>query len=357
LGAAQARLNIATLADLGPLFKGPFDPQARHLFSPDFLDPHYHSRDVGQTSDSLMIQLGRGLFFEPQLSGSGSQSCASCHHPDKAFSDGLPQSAAFFAGAPTAEPTPLRNTPGLSHVAFQSAQFWDLRAETLERQVPHVINGPAEFGTDFLTVLARLRAHPEYPKRFARAFSIESDSSIAVGTVTKALAQYMRSLARWNSPFDQYMRGEPNALAPAAIRGFNLFAGKALCATCHFAPTFSGLIPPRYLESESEVLGVDPDLGRFSIHPVWPFKHSFKTPTLRNVALTAPYMHNGSMATLQDVMNFYNAGGGVGLGLKVSNQTLPSDSLGLTQAEMDDVIAFMESLTDTTGYGMEGIEN
>ena len=146
---------------------------------------------------------------------------------------------------------------------------------------------------------------------------------------------------------------------------------KALCATCHFAPTFSGLIPPRYLESESEVLGVplkfptrtgepltlDPDMGRFAIHPAGPFKHSFKTPTLRNIALTAPYMHNGSMATLQDVMNFYNAGGGVGLGLKVSNQTLPSDSLGLTQAEMDDVVAFMNALTDTTGYRIEGMLN
>jgi cytochrome c peroxidase len=369
LDDAQLQLNIAALSDLAPMFKGPVNPSARNLFAADFLDPHYHSRDVGEQSNAKMIELGRQLFFDPRISGTGAQSCASCHHPDKAFTDGLPRSVAFFTTIPHATTGQTRNTPGLSYVAFQSAQFWDMRAETLERQIPHVINGPAEFGTDFLTVIERLRGQAEYPSRFADAFEVDVESSIAVGTVTKALAQYMRSLARWDSPFDKFMRGESESLDPAAIRGFNLFAGKALCATCHFAPAFNGTIPPRYLETESEVLGVphrfpvapgerlalDSDLGRLPIHFAAPFRKAFKTPTVRNVALTAPYMHNGSMATLEDVMDFYNAGGGEGLGLTVPNQTLPSDSLGLTRGEMDDIVAFMKALTDTTGYGGQGI--
>jgi cytochrome c peroxidase len=186
--------------------------------------------------------------------------------------------------------------------------------------------------------------------------------------MTKAIAMYIRSLPRWNAPFDRYARGENDALEPAAKRGFNLFMGKAACATCHFPPAFNGTVPPRYLDSESEVLGtpekfpigptdrlrLDADPGRALIHFNAIFQGAFKTPSLRNVALTAPYMHNGGMETLEAVMDFYNAGGGTGLGLDVPHQTLPGDSLGLTRREMDDVIAFMRSLTDTTGYGAQG---
>lgn len=356
---AQQALGIATLADLGPLFQSPVNPSARNLFSPDFLDAHFFARVPGEHADTGLVELGRALFFDPVLSGSGTQSCATCHHPDKAFSDGLPKSAAFFQN-PAEAAGSLRNTPGLTYVAYQSAQFWDVRAPTLEKQIHHVVNGPGEFGTDFLSVLERLKKHAGYTAQFRAAFPHMETDPIAVGTITKALAQFMRSLARFDSPFDRYMRGETSALDPAVRRGFNLFTGKALCATCHFAPTFGGTVPPRYLETESEVLGVpeifptppgtvlrlDADPGRFPIHYAPPFLHSFKTPSLRNVALTAPYMHNGGMKTLEDVMNFYNTGGGQGLGLDVPNQTLPSDSLGLTQQEMNDVIAFMKALTD-----------
>jgi cytochrome c peroxidase len=159
------------------------------------------------------------------------------------------------------------------------------------------------------------------------------------------------------------MRGEKEAIDPAVIRGYNLFSGKAACATCHFAPTFAGLVPPAYIESESEVLGVpkafeepyvlDPDQGRFMnklLKEQAPFyEFSFKTPTLRNVELTGPYMHNGAFATLEDVMEFYNEGGGLGLGLDIPHQTLPGDALDLTDQEIDDIISFMKSLTDTTG--------
>jgi cytochrome c peroxidase len=149
-----------------------------------------------------------------------------------------------------------------------------------------------------------------------------------------------------------------------AKAGFNLFMGKAACGTCHFAPVFNGNVPPFYIDAESEVLGVT--MGLDSINPrldddfgrsknglqkeAFPhFNHSFKTVTVRNIALTAPYMHNGSFKTLEEVMEFYNLGGGVGMGLKIENQTLPSERLELSEKEKSQIISFLETLTDTSG--------
>jgi cytochrome c peroxidase len=175
---------------------------------------------------------------------------------------------------------------------------------------------------------------------------------------------YVGSLHSFDSPFDRYLRGEGEEIDPAVKRGFNLFMGKAVCGTCHFAPVFNGTVPPRFVDTESEVLGVpmtadtpraelDPDLGRIAngkpAEAAPFFRHSFKTPTVRNIALTAPYMHNGVYETLEEVMHFYNIGGGAGLGIELENQTLPFDHLGLNEQETQDIIAFMEALTDTAG--------
>jgi cytochrome c peroxidase len=245
-----------------------------------------------------------------------------------------------------------------------------MRETTLERQIVHVITGAEEFRNDFLIIAKRLDAHPEYPTLFKQAFASADPErqsahqpAMQLATLTKALAHYIRSLDNWNSPFDQYVRGETDVLDPAAKRGFNLFMGKAACATCHFPPTFGGIVPPRYIDTESEVLGVpetfpvlpgsslrfDGDLGRGLLNQNAIFQRAFKTPSIRNAELTGPYMHNGGMNTLEAVMDFYNAGGGIGIGLDVPHQTLPSDSLGLTKREIGDIIAFMKSLTDTTG--------
>ena len=142
--------------------------------------------------------------------------------------------------------------------------------------------------------------------------------------------------------------------------GFNLFMGKGLCGTCHFAPLFNGTVPPAYTQTESEVIGVpsravtrnasiDPDVGRIAITRRPTQRHAFKTPTLRNVELTAPYMHNGVYRTLEEVLDFYNRGGGAGIGSEVPNQTLPFDKLNLTSAEQRAIIVFLRTLTDTTG--------
>lgn len=180
---------------------------------------------------------------------------------------------------------------------------------------------------------------------------------ITEGAIRHAIASYIRSLAPFSSRFDRNIRGEEQSLAASEIRGFNLFTGKAKCATCHFAPLFNGTVPPDFSETELELLGVphakdtalaqvDPDPGRYNLFETEVRRHFFKTPTLRNIALTAPYMHNGVYDTLEEVMDFYNRGGGAGIGIALEHQTLPPDKLQLSPEEIQDLIAFMHTLTD-----------
>ena len=187
-----------------------------------------------------------------------------------------------------------------------------------------------------------------------------SDTSITKFGITRALATYMRTLIGMNARFDQYIRGDLQEIESSVKRGFNLFMGKAACGTCHFAPLYSGVVPPKYLETETEVLGVpktldtispelDDDLGRFNRFLDEICQNSFKTVTVRNAELTAPYMHNGLYQTLEEVVDFYDRGGGLGPGLDVPNQTLPADRLNLTQQEKEDLVEFMKALTDTVG--------
>src|SRR5690606_842042 len=153
---AQHALGVPTADDLGPMYRRPVSTTARNMFDPGFLDPHFYARTVGERMDPRVAALGRRLFFDPVLSG-GALSCAACHDPRRAFSDGLPRSRAPGGGHLP------RNAPGLSHAAYQAAQFWDLRASTLELQIDQVVHGRQEFGTDFLAARERLEAHPEYP--------------------------------------------------------------------------------------------------------------------------------------------------------------------------------------------------
>ena len=169
-----------------------------------------------------------------------------------------------------------------------------------------------------------------------------------------AIGSYVRSLISLTSRFDEYMQGNSEAMNAHEIKGFNLFMGKAKCGTCHYMPLFNGNLPPRFVKTESEVIGVpstisgkeiDPDLGRYAIIKTPSLKHSFKIPSIRNAASTAPYMHNGIYNTLEQVMDFYNKGGGTGLGISINNQTLPFDKLNLTHEESVDIIAFINSLS------------
>ncbi len=254
---------------------------------------------------------------------------------------------------------------GLINTVFAHSFFYDFRVKNLEDQIDHVVFNPLEFSTDYKEIVKKVFLISEYKDLFRDAFPEMYDQQVESGYILKmALASYVASLSSFNSPFDKYMRSEINEqqIDSSVLKGYNLFMGKAGCGTCHFAPSFGGIVPPQYKESESEVLGVpassaanvlDADSGRYQSGWPWDndpwFLHHFKTPGIRNVALTAPYMHNGIYDSLEEVMDFYNFGGGTGMGMLVDNQTLPEDSLHLSEVEMQAIISFMEALTDTAG--------
>ncbi|MEO1098231.1 MAG: cytochrome c peroxidase, partial [Bacteroidota bacterium] len=351
---AQKVLGVETYYETSPLHqKHPVNYFAKNLFDSDFLDKNYFVRYPKEEYNSKVIALGRTLFFDPVLSQNNQRACASCHSPEKAFTDGLKKSTAFdFKG------TVERNSPTLINAVYADRFFYDLRVEVLDDQIEHVVVDHDEFRSSFLELNEKLAESDEYNELFKNAFPNLGAEPIKKYSISAALSAYITSLSRLNSPFDQYMRGELETIDPDVIKGFNLFYGKASCGTCHFAPVFNGLVPPTFEESESEVLGVpadtsntkiDKDPGRIAgriKESSEIFMHAFKTPTVRNIQWTAPYMHNGVYETLEQVVDFYNKGGGKGMGLNVPNQTLPEDPLELTTEEQQQIIVFMKSLSD-----------
>ena len=328
-----------------------WNPKSKSIFATDFLNPYFFTK-LSENEDSKNLKdLGEMLFFDPIISSDGKISCASCHNPEKSFTDAVPKSLSNVQGKFV-----LRNSPTLLNAAYSDRYFYDLRAFTLEQQAEHVIFNPEEFNTAYLDILEKLNQKSEYKNKFKEVFGTKD---ISRENFSKALASYVLSLKSFNSPFDQYIRGETNTMSQKAKNGFNLFMGKANCATCHFAPTFSGLVPPFYSENESEILGVldtpegnnlDQDQGRIAnkiqSENAWIYEKSFKTVTVRNSEGTAPYFHNGAYQTLEQVMAFYNEGGGQGVGLSVQNQTLAADKLSLTDVEIKEIIAFIGLLND-----------
>ncbi|GAB1307893.1 cytochrome c peroxidase [Urechidicola sp. KH5] len=349
----QKHLNIST--DIIKHSALNFD--VTNIFDIDLINTEYYNyRSYIPLNNEKAITLGEALFFDKNLSNNGQMSCASCHQPEKAFQDGL-------AKSPTTrnKKTTNRNTPTLINSAYASRQFWDMRAFNLELQVAHVVGNNNEFNTSFKTISNKIKSNPSYAIQFRELYgSIEKDY-INQRSISNAIAAYVSSLRSKGSSFDRFIDNKSEHYSEDAIKGFNLFMGKAACATCHFPPTFNGTIPPFYTETESEVLGVtnglnienpqlDDDKGR-GINKLFRddhkhFLHAFKTVTLRNIELTAPYMHNGSFETLEEVLTFYNEGGGAGLGIEIPNQTLSSEKLNLSQQEMDAIIVFLKTLTD-----------
>jgi cytochrome c peroxidase len=247
-----------------------------------------------------------------------------------------------------------RNTPTLYYSGLQAALFYDLRSGTLEDQIDDVMRNTTEFNLTSDEAARRLVNDSVIRKLCRLSFSSDTISSYHV---RNAIASYVRTLNPFSSAFDQYMKGKDAAMSSEARNGFNLFAGKAKCATCHFIPLFNGSVPPFYSKHESEVIGVpsnpvwdkakiDTDSGRYRLNKLDPFLYAFKTTGIRNVTETAPYMHNGVYNTLEEVVSFYQKGGGVGIGIGLGHQTLPFDTLILKQSEKNALIAFMESLTD-----------
>jgi len=319
---------------------------ATSLFGNQVLDPQYYAGDSLGTNEELAA-LGEKLFYDTRLSNNGKFSCATCHQPEMYFGDNNALSDNIHG-------TPLsRNTPALMNTVFQTNFFWDMRVNNLEMQARQVVDNQFEMHGSLTDVCKLLSKDRTLTSQMEDVFNTKD--TISEMQVMRALAAYQRTLIGYNSPFDDYMNGDDKAISEDAIAGFNLFMGKAKCGTCHFAPTFSGLVPPYYDKMESEVLGTpstnmgntaDKDKGRGELFPAASYMHAFKTPTVRNAAQTFPYMHNGVYNTLEEIVDFYNKGGGEGLGYSVPNQTLPFDSLSLSAKEQKQIVVFMQALTD-----------
>jgi cytochrome c peroxidase len=321
---------------------------AETLFDQNAFNRNAYIADLADSATTQKIVLGKKLFFDPILSGTMTRSCSSCHQPQKAFTDGMVKNMDIMG-----KKTIARNTPTLINAALQAAQFYDLRAASLEDQVGDVVRNRDEMHGDMQLSTTKLWKDAAYKRSFSDAFPKKHREAIDTAEVMNALASYIRSLTALNSRFDNYMQGNKTALNQAEVNGFNLFMGKARCATCHYMPLFNGTLPPRYMQIDAEVIGtpktkaakqIDPDLGLYGITPLAFSRHSFKVTSVRNTAQTAPYMHNGVFKTLDEVIDFYNKGGGAGMGLKVPNQTLSSDKLNLTVIEKQELIAFIKSL-------------
>lgn len=282
------------------------------------------------------IELGKMLFFDLRLSSDKTLSCAICHDQEYGFADGLPLAKGLGG---TILP---RHTPHLYNLAWSTSFFWDGRSTTLEEQALQVILGPDEFNMSEQEVEARLKAIPFYVEAFQRTYP---GSGVQISNVLKAIASFVRTLVAKDAPFDRYLAGDKSALTPAAVQGMNLFFGKVNCVRCHQGPHFTD-----NKFHNTGVSGKDPGrskldrTGEFITKP-YPFFHTqraFKTPGLRNVALTAPYMHNGSEKSLMEVLKFYNEGGRERASYGLSFDIKP---LGLKNEELEYIVAFLESLT------------
>ncbi len=325
----------------------PLNPTSTNIFSESFFNKKMFAPPHSPDITPERINLGRTLFNDKSLSGPGTVSCATCHIKEKAFTDGN-KLAIGLNGKPL-----QRNSPTLPYAVYQKSFFYDGRGDGLEGQIVGVTNNKNEFHIDLNTLAEKVKNKPVYKTAFDSLYNgIVNDRN-----VRNAIATYIRSLTPFNSKFDRNMQGKENSLTEEEILGFNLFMGKAACATCHFPPSFYGTVPPKFDETEFENLGMiktanfnkpelDEDPGMFYPYKVEEKRGFFKTATVRNVELTAPYMHNGAFGTLEEVIKFYNLGGGQGSGLDVPFQTLPASPLELEDSEINALIAFMHTLTD-----------
>lgn len=273
------------------------------------------------------VALGKLLFFDPRLSGSGAISCATCHNPALGWGDGLATGIGHM-GAHLS-----RHTPTILNVAYGEPYFWDGRAATLEDQAKGPLTAAKEMSMSAESALPLLRSIPEYVEAFGRAYP---GQAVSLDTIASAIATYERTVISSQAPFDRWVNGDAHAISEAAVRGFVLFNGKADCAVCHATWRMSD-------DGFHDIGMRDTDRGRAAVMPgIVQLEHAFKTPTLRNVSLRAPYMHDGSIATLIAVIDHYDNG-------FERRPSLDSNihPLGLTPEEKADLLAFLNTLTSS----------
>lgn len=296
----------------------PLGLQAGSAYIPD---------DNPMTDDKIL--LGKLLYFDPRLSKDKTISCASCHNPFHGFTDPGPTSKGVGGKLGG------RNSPTVINRLFSAEQFWDGRAKDLEEQAHGPLVNPVEMAMpSHNEVVARVKGIKGYAPLFKKAFG---DDTIDMPRIAKAIAAYERTVVSGDSPFDRYQAGDKDALSPSAVRGMELFNGKANCKACHTGFNFTD---ETYQDIGVGMNKPKPDLGRYDVTKKDEDKGKFKTPTLRNSTQTAPYMHDGSEATLADVVEFYNKGG-------IPNPNLSKEikPLNLSAQEKRDLVAFLDSLT------------
>ncbi len=335
------------------------------------LPPVPYPEDNPQTPEK--IALGDKLFDDTRFSTTSEVSCATCHAEDKAFTD-----SPLSVSEGINKLTGTRNAPTVINSVYFETMFWDGRSPSLEDQALHPFVNPVEMGLEnHQPILDIVRSDPEYVKAFKAVFGKTGDE-ITMTEVTQAIAAFERTQVSGNSPFDRwYFGGEENALTEAQKRGFDLFVNKGRCVSCHVVEQTQALftdnrfhnigvgindiqddvpeLAGEFLKAEATLSEVDvkvltdkrtSELGRFAVTRGFDDLGAFKTPTLRNIAVTAPYMHDGSLATFEDVMEHYDHGG-------VTNEDDPVNDflsggirpLDLTDEEEADLVAFMEALT------------
>ncbi|TXN35835.1 cytochrome-c peroxidase [Flagellimonas hymeniacidonis] len=327
----------------------PFNFDAPTFFEEDSFNVEFFTPAINRNPTEKKIALGKKLFFDPKLSQNGKMACVTCHDPNKAWADGIALNL-DKNGKPL-----QRNTPTLINSAFQQSFFWDGRSPNLLDQITSVFTNDKEFDSSVHEFSTEILTDTTYISLFKDAYGGISARNTEI---IRAISSYISTLNAFNSKFDKNIRSEEDTFTEEEKLGFNLYMGKALCATCHFIPLTNGTVPPFFTEHEKEVIGVpetannktlDDDLGFYWRHneELEVHRGMFKTPTIRNTELTAPYMHNGIYKSLEEVINFYNLGGGGGLGFDLPYQTLPFDNLQLSSLEEKALVAFMKTLTDT----------
>ena len=293
---------------------------------PAGLPPVQHPKDNLPTPEK--IALGKQLYFDGRLSADNKVSCASCHDPAKGFSNG-DQFATGVEGKKGG-----RNSPTVINTAYQKLQFWDGRAKTLEEQALGPIQNPIEMNLTLEAAVAKLNGIEGYKSQFKAVFGTD----VTADGIGKAIAAYERTVLSGDAPYDKFKAGDKTALSEGAQRGMKLFFGKANCSACHAGPNFT--------DNGFHNIGVPGnDVGREAISKSVGDKGSFKTPTLREIARTAPYMHDGSLKTLEEVVAHYNKGG-------TPNDQLDEEifPLKLTPEQAADLVAFMKEGLASASY-------
>jgi cytochrome c peroxidase len=289
-----------------------------------YLRPEKAPEPAHNKSTPARVELGKALFFDPRLSGSDWISCASCHNPAMGWSDGL------STGIGDGMKRLARATPTIVNIGFASSLMWDGRQPNLEAQALGPIQADVEMNQDIPGLVKKLSGIQGYVAMFSKAYPGEDISGETIG---KALAAYQRTVVSTESPFDRWRKGDKRAVSDSAKRGFDLFTGKASCAKCHEGFNFT--------DNSFHNIGLkSADLGRFTQRKVISMRGAFKTPTLRDIELTAPYMHNGAYRTLEEVVDHYDRGGDV-----AENLSPEMKPLNLSAQEKADLVAFMKSLT------------